>query len=294
MIERQRPQSKVSLEDLIRLKRAERPAPEFWTEFESQLRHKQLAAIVDKRPWWRRWSGAPLARLSLPLGATAVVAFSLVFVRDQQAPATLATTVATDSIATQSTEPLLGAGESIPSRSDAPVVQVASSDAAVDERVANQNAASEGHATHPGPTLVALKPAHDISATSVRSGGEGASEPSLAQVILGLEGTTESDARPQHEEQAMPLLASLGLNENPLDQTLAAVATIQPVSETSSERDSRRARLLASVEASEYDMAGNSRLARSRERITNRLAERSLYDSISRLGLSGDSVSIKF
>ena len=294
MIERQRPQSKVSLEDLIRLKRAERPAPEFWTEFESQLRHKQLAAIVDKRPWWRRWSGAPLARLSLPLGATAMVAFSLVLIRDQQGPAPLATDVASDSIAAQSTEPLLRAGESIPSRSDAPALQVASNDAAVDERVANQNAASEAHASSPAPTLVALKPAHDFSATSVRSGGEDASEPSLAQVILGLEGTTESDARPQYEEQAMPILASLGLNENPLDQAMAPVPTIQPVSETSSERDSRRARLLASVEASEYDMAGNSRLARSRERITNRLAERSLYDSISRLGLSGDSVSIKF
>jgi hypothetical protein len=42
----------VSLEDLLKLKRAETPPPEFWPQFERQLREKQLAAIVEKRPWW--------------------------------------------------------------------------------------------------------------------------------------------------------------------------------------------------------------------------------------------------
>ena len=87
MSERQRPQPKVSLEDLLRLKRAERPEPEFWAKFEDQLRRKQLAAIVDKRPWWRRLSAASIARISVPVGATAVVAFTLVTVADRKHPA---------------------------------------------------------------------------------------------------------------------------------------------------------------------------------------------------------------
>ena len=43
----------ITLEDILRLKRAERPPAEFWDSFDRQLRAKQLAALVEKRPWWR-------------------------------------------------------------------------------------------------------------------------------------------------------------------------------------------------------------------------------------------------
>lgn len=42
----------VTVEDLLKLKRLERPGPEFWTRFERELRDRQLAAIVTPRPWW--------------------------------------------------------------------------------------------------------------------------------------------------------------------------------------------------------------------------------------------------
>jgi len=42
----------VTLESLMRLKRLERPPGEFWGQFDSELRAKQLAAIVERRPWW--------------------------------------------------------------------------------------------------------------------------------------------------------------------------------------------------------------------------------------------------
>lgn len=47
------PSEKPSLEELIRVKRAERPPAEFWKRFEEELRAKQLAAIVERRPWWQ-------------------------------------------------------------------------------------------------------------------------------------------------------------------------------------------------------------------------------------------------
>lgn len=47
------PSEKPTLEELIRLKRAERPPAEFWKRFEEELRAKQLAAIVEPRPWWQ-------------------------------------------------------------------------------------------------------------------------------------------------------------------------------------------------------------------------------------------------
>jgi len=68
---------KVTLEDLLRAKRAERPPAEFWTRFEEELRAKQLAALVQQRPWWvgvgERVRGT-LVRYGLPLGATAALA----------------------------------------------------------------------------------------------------------------------------------------------------------------------------------------------------------------------------
>src|ERR1041385_8033667 len=80
----------VTLEDLLRFKRAERPTAEFWTRFESQLRAKQLAAIVAKRPWWRNLSFASVWRhpVSLTAGAVAALAFiSLHEYRSRPGPA---------------------------------------------------------------------------------------------------------------------------------------------------------------------------------------------------------------
>src|SRR3954452_5771363 len=76
--------TKVSLEDLLRLKRAERPPVEFWTDFEGQMRTKQLAAIERKDPWWRSWRNvfASSARFHLPVGATAMLALAFVAVRE--------------------------------------------------------------------------------------------------------------------------------------------------------------------------------------------------------------------
>src|ERR1019366_2351548 len=83
MIENPR-KTTVTLEDLLRLKRAERPAPEFWVEFEQGLRAKQLAAIVEPRPWWAPFIrvGARLSRYQLPVGATAILAVTLLTIRE--------------------------------------------------------------------------------------------------------------------------------------------------------------------------------------------------------------------
>jgi|CZKI01.1.fsa_nt_gi hypothetical protein len=69
---------KITVQDLLRLKRAERPAPEFWARFESEMRAKQLAAIVVKRPWWDGASRVLgiLYRHQLPFGAAAALALA--------------------------------------------------------------------------------------------------------------------------------------------------------------------------------------------------------------------------
>ncbi|EIP98392.1 hypothetical protein OpiT1DRAFT_02848 [Opitutaceae bacterium TAV1] len=73
----------VTVEDLLRLKRAERPPEEFWARFETELRTKQLAASIEPRPWWLGiallWrKSAPFA---LPAGALAALALTVVGVQ---------------------------------------------------------------------------------------------------------------------------------------------------------------------------------------------------------------------
>ncbi len=70
---------KITVEDLIRLKRAERPSAEFWTTFEAEMRAKQLSAIVSKRPWWDGFSRvfAIVNRHQLSFGSAAAVALAL-------------------------------------------------------------------------------------------------------------------------------------------------------------------------------------------------------------------------
>jgi hypothetical protein len=67
------PPRAVSVEDLLRLKRAEQPSPQFWADFDRELRVKQLAAMVAKRPWWYAFPRASsfLSRQRLTLGAAA-------------------------------------------------------------------------------------------------------------------------------------------------------------------------------------------------------------------------------
>jgi hypothetical protein len=45
---------KVTLEQIIQLKRSERPGPDFWEGFDRELHHRQLAALVTGEPWHRR------------------------------------------------------------------------------------------------------------------------------------------------------------------------------------------------------------------------------------------------
>lgn len=80
------PRSRVTLEDLLHLKRAERPDPEFWTKFEVELRQKQLAALVERRRWWQSWPQLFARRAYVPIGAAAVLTLTFVTVR-QQTPA---------------------------------------------------------------------------------------------------------------------------------------------------------------------------------------------------------------
>lgn len=76
---------KPALEELLRVKRAERPDDAFWEEFERGLRQKQLAAIIEPKPWWIGLSiwGRRFAPLGLPASVAAAALLAVMVVRTQ-------------------------------------------------------------------------------------------------------------------------------------------------------------------------------------------------------------------
>lgn len=280
----------VTLEDLLRLKRAERPPAEFWNQFDRELRAKQLAALVEKRPWWRSLPQvyAGFSRFQLPLGATAALALTIISVREYGGTATpartgdLATreTVAVAIPATPET-PAMVARNSAPAREagamPASVSQENETTAGTADLVLSSEATAPGHlsqiipllgtAPHSGTAEQDSPPTARFLAANlalVKS-----TEPAIAQNLLG--------ATRGFETRAMP----------------ARAPKLDPLAQMTSPNDLRRSRLLnaaAALTATSY-----SPRARTVDRVTPRMSDDRLNDSLGgRFAAGGHSVSVKF
>ena len=79
---------KISLEDLLAVKRAERPPAEFWDNFQQEFHVRQRAAAVEPKRWWfvlpRIFAG--MARYQMPMGAAAVLAVTFLSFREYSEP----------------------------------------------------------------------------------------------------------------------------------------------------------------------------------------------------------------
>lgn len=116
-------QNKPTLEELLEVKRAERPPEVFWSEFDARLREKQLAALIPVSSLWSRIFSNPgrIAKLGLPLAATAAVAIGFVSLDFQPAregtssqPGTVREVVSAGFEETSETAPIVGPVEKNP------------------------------------------------------------------------------------------------------------------------------------------------------------------------------------
>lgn len=270
----QRP--KITLEDLLRLKRAERPDAEFWGKFERELRQKQLTALLQKRPWWQELPQLLVRRSYLPLGATAVLAFTLVSIK-YYAP----TQIAQEETSLNGS-PAVAGDMAIPSPETFPAPSVSSpllnrNDQAV-SRLDDRTALATMNVEMPAadrdtevqmPQMVAPKEIETPSARSIAANLARLeqSEPELINSVVG--NRLSSPARVR--------TASLQVND------LASMPTSA----------SKRSRLLAQY--SDRQLAPEPTAPEIvRERLSRRLGDPDLYDRISRLGVRGDAVSLRF
>lgn len=268
----QRPQnSKVTVEDLLRLKRAERPDAEFWSKFEVELREKQLAALVERRPWWQSIPLLLNRRVYLPVGATAVLAFTVVSLR-YTAPAPVANVAPAESVR----------GIALNSPATEPRHDIVASVEANRSVAANLANADQEPAAATQVQLSDNLPAH--TELIPWSAPRAEATPSARSIAANL-------ARLEETEPALAnaLLTNSRVAAADLDEAAVHAAEFAGVSAVSS----RRNRLLAAMSERQFTPDPSAPEA-VRERLARRLGDTDYGSGWTRVGLKADRVSLKF
>jgi hypothetical protein len=269
----------VTLEDLLRLKRVERPQPEFWSEFDRELRAKQLAALVEKSPWWRGGVSRVLAvwsRYHLPIGATAVLALTFVAIRSNHSPAGSAIQAS----AVQPAPVALSSG----ALATAELAPLQSSTAVAREATAADSSAADisSAALQPTATMATLAP------------GE------ISRLIAGDEQLLSRDVTPsrRHIEANLAAAAAAGSVGNSrllvpasgFESRVMPARAAEPLAKMNSPAAARSARLLSAMAVS----FSSETPMRSNENVARRLSDDQLYDSgAHRFGAKANSLTLK-
>ncbi len=277
----------VAVEDLLRLKRAERPSPEFWNEFDRRLREKQLSALMNPKPWWTsiEFAGiwAAVRRFQIPLGASAIITVTMLSWQLQRPGS--------------GSEPGLNAVESItPIHSEGTMAVVAptgqesmsSGVSTVDPMV--ESAPSLGGGTVDRPDAVEMLVAspiglpRDIPLLGVPS-AETAETPSAWSTRY--ETATGGTMEGAEIQVSRSLLSSVARFEARMPAVRPAVEPLQQMTPPAERRGARILTAMVAVGSVENAM-------RTTERAANRLSEERLYEQIQRFGARGAGVSVKF
>lgn len=277
--EKRRP---VALEDLLRLKRMERPQEDFWADFDRQLRAKQLSALVEKRPWWHGLIAphafSVLRRYHLPLGATAALAVGFAAIRINQSEAPLAVgPLEQQSVAVGAALQSVSGGVDTGSIQVAPETTEAVAGLVLAEGRDSDMAAANDRSA-PGelaPYLTAIGVGSEESATTSGMHGLRYAEPALL---------SSATADPV---MARTLLTSTSRLEV---QAIPSRPTVEPLHQITPPSERRGTRILTAM----VSMASVEHAMRTTERAASRLSEEQLYDQIHRFGARGAGVNLKF
>lgn len=306
----------VTVEDLLKLKRLERPSPEFWTQFERELRAKQLAAIVDRRPWWHRLSRPVIltTRFHAPIGAVAVLALTWVSVRQFDGTATRVLGPSPYSPSHLTERPADETLASSGSTSATPAAVAARSPARSAETLAlpREDAepdASASVAAAPARPVSAVVASHLVPAPTLSGANSTAS--ALASLEANLDRGQAASPDSAADELFAPSARLIATNLTVMrdggtdtlhrflggNQDFAANASVgrrmvDPMVRMNPVSEERRSRLLAP--ALPASSAADVTTASLAERTESRLSSDRLYDSVSRYGVDGHSISIKF
>jgi hypothetical protein len=281
---------KPTLEELLRLKRSERPDTAFWQEFERGMRQKQLAAIVEPRPWWLGavLLGRRVVPLGLPVSAAAAAMLALVIMRvspfggvaqaparSTSEPAAVAVAVADRALSVAGVHSSLGA--------------TPASELHVVAALVSPSSPVDGGARAMGVQPATVSPALDTSTSLAMTNEVSGKSPGVVvppEVDLGSAiGTVSALSSPQVLIASTRDQGVADMSGATFEADAGGLQPEQPV------MDARHARLLTGM--GEFD-DGRS-LAKVRDRVTHRLADdEARYASVSRVGVNADRLSLKF
>lgn len=266
--------SRVTLEDLLHLKRAERPPEAFWAEFDKELRTRQLAAAVEQRRWWfslpRVFVG--FSRYQMPMGAAAVLAVTFLTLREYREPGIELAIPAAAELAADDTSSQIDPNFVLAERDP---VSVESRETLAHDATAAEPAATRTVVSREMAPLVPWGPAE--SSTDIMS-------PSARSIAANLAAATE--AQPEWGNLLGAKVASL---------TAKIGARSEPLAQVSSPNDMRRERLFAyNAQPVAMVTTGEDRATPGRERLSTRLSDEQLYESVRRMSGSGDRLTLKF
>ncbi|MGD1030994.1 MAG: hypothetical protein ABSA05_07620 [Opitutaceae bacterium] len=278
-----RKMARVTLENLIRFKRNEQPPAEFWQQFDRELRAKQLAAIVAKRPWWTplaRYSGV-ISRYPVPLGAVAACAIAFAGFHEyrvhvQAGPSANGAQNIQSSFSKDSSVADSGALPAAPVSSEADSkLAMASGDRAVANVVA----------FHDGAKREAASPRMDSRALAFDAGSEATVAPSEQWIAANL--AAAQAAEPEVVRNLLGLSTSLDDRMIPTVRERA-----EPLEQMSPPTSERRSRLLGGVVPALATYGGDVPAPVS-DRFVKELSDDRLYESVSRYSEGADHISIK-
>jgi hypothetical protein len=248
---------KITVEDLLSLKRAERPPAEYWARFEAEMRAKQLSAIVGKRTWR---GGLPRVfaafyRHQVPVGAFAALALTWATIHYSGETLSAVRAVA---VATTRVTPVAPAAAQV-----APVIQVSEHMVPAPAKISVPEAAS-------APAVAA-----DLSRTSAAPPTESADFPTRGR-FSDVVAVALADFR-----QAQPELAKRDVfsSDREFETTVEAMRqpAAEPLSRLDPVSDERRARLLAT---SLPAYASSSPASLASERVKERVSNDRMYESM--------------
>ena len=265
----------ITVEDLIRLKRAERPPREFWDLFDRELRTKQLAALVGKRSWWVRGPElfARLVRHRLSLGTAAILAVTFVTVREYRLTPSPAANDSAVRIGTTTAVPGAVAGGAAATVGEEPpgvfgAYQVRDLiPVAPVEEARNAPPPATGGLSH----MVSLLGGGAVDARTTdliaaNLAAAQAAEPTVARSLLG---TTRGS-----ETRVMPVRAP----------------AVEPLAQMTPPCEARRVRIQSAIAM----MTSLDAPARTGVRVSSQISDERLYDQTHRLSGRGDRLSFKF
>jgi hypothetical protein len=294
---------KVTIEDILRLKRAERPSPEFWGRFEQELRAKQLAAIVEKRPWWVALRvpqiARSLSRFQVPVGAAAVLALSFVVVREYRPLA-----ISVFSGLSQSNPPMESSADSF-GKTVASValppdqtsierpVSVAGTTLDTNARVAHVAGSSvrvpsvdEPASVGPGGLMAMIPWAPQTTSVPAEKDPVVLGELSPVHFLPVAGSGREHDFQGRVEIEPVVMPVRMATAEN--------IATAHPALAVVSPREVRRNHILSNLAVADVSEIDRSRVLQVREVLASALDDDRFYDSVRRLGMGGDRLTLKF